>query len=602
MQNLNSKIIAVVLSLTLIIVNTRISYSEFGRRRHFLSHGSSVTSFGTGESVFSAYDDPASLQYNPSLMVFFPVNAVSFSRFNLFEGSSHNSISAVFGAEKKAFIGISASNLSSGNVELRKDIFSNPEKVNSVNTWDFVVAASCFINFLNVACGFSAKCLPRDLNFKNGTYAIDGGLSKIIDFGNVLKVKLGISAQNFTVSRLNNGDGREDGIPIIYRLSFAFIFPVCNRFKSKDTINIYADLKREDGYTNFCGGLAYIIADKYTLCAGYYPEHFTFGIGISFYSFILNYAADFGNMGLINRFGLTYKWNFKKSDEFSDELSKEAYDALNKREMNFKNAEKKFVEAKRLYDNKEYLRATDMLSAIVMSCPDYELPRDLYEKIAKMMKETAYSTNESDFGKLTYAKAYVAYYDANYKEALNEWKKNIGFVGGTEEIKDYSKKIDTILKLEKLEEREKKLDMQAREMLKRGIEKYNLRKWLQCVKEMEELEKFVSSNNFSKTLEYCNKAREYIGKSVAELSKSLSVKNKTTSQSEGQQEEKVEYDEASADKKYAEGLVLYAQGKYYEAERAWELTLRFNPRHHKANIALRKLKNSMTNSSITATD
>lgn len=600
MQNLDSKILTIVLSLALVIVNTQVSYGELGRRKHFLSHGSSVTSFGTGESVFSAYDDPASLQYNPSLMVFFPGSAISFSRFNLFEGSSYNSVSAAFGVEKKIFIGISASNLSSGDLERRKNIFSNPEKIGSVNIWDFIVSVAGFIDFLNIACGLSAKYLPRGFNFGNNVYAIDGGLSKIIDFGNILKVKLGISAQNLVLGWLCSGE--KDEIPMIYRLSSALIFPIYHRLKSRDTINIYADLKYEDDRADFYGGLAYIIADKYTLCAGYYPKHFTFGMGVSFYSFILNYVADFGDVGLINRFGLTYRVRLKKSNELSDELSKEAYAALNKKEINFKDAEEKFKEAKRLYNKKEYLRATDMLSAIVMSCPDYESPRNLYEEIVKMMRETAYNRDELDFGKLTYAKAYVAYYDANYREALNEWKKNIDFAGGTEEIKDYSKKIDTILKLEKLEEREKKLDAQAGKMLKEGIEKYDLKKWVQCIKEMEELEKFVSSNNFSKTLEYCGKAREYIGKSVAELSKSLSVKNKTVVQSEGQKEEKVEYDEASAEKKYAEGLVLYAQGKYYEAERAWELTLRFNPRHNKAKVALHKLKDSMANGSIATTN
>jgi hypothetical protein len=60
-------------------------------------------------------------------------------------------------------------------------------------------------------------------------------------------------------------------------------------------------------------------------------------------------------------------------------------------------------------------------------------------------------------------------------------------------------------------------------------------------------------------------------------------------------EEKNEYDEAMADKKYIEGLVLYSQGKYYEAERLWELTLRLNCQHQKAKVALHKLKKNHDN-------
>jgi len=338
--------------------------------------------------------------------------------------------------------------------------------------------------------------------------------------------------------------------------------------------------------------MSYIIADKYTLRVGYYsPEHFTLGVGIGFYSFTVDYAADFYNTGLVNRLGLTYKWRFGKSAG----LSKEALVALNKEKINFKDAEQKFKEAKRLYNKKEYLRATDMLSDIIVARPGYEFPQRLRDEIVNMMEKTAGDRGESDFGKLTYAKAYVAYYAAEYEKALSEWRKYIDFVGVAGEVREYVKKIDSVLKLRRLEKREAELDRQAKKMLEDGIEKYSLRKWMQCIKMMEALEKFVNKNNFSKTLEYCKKAKEYIDKSVAELSKSVLTPKKTVIEPEPEKhrEEKLEYDEVTADKKYTEGLVLYAQGKYYEAERLWELTLRLNPYHQKAKIALHKLKNSV---------
>jgi hypothetical protein len=57
------------------------------------------------------------------------------------------------------------------------------------------------------------------------------------------------------------------------------------------------------------------------------------------------------------------------------------------------------------------------------------------------------------------------------------------------------------LKIRNLEKKEAKLDKQAGKMLEDGIEKYSLKKWLQCIKEMEKLEKFVNKNSFSKILE-----------------------------------------------------------------------------------------------------
>ncbi|MDR3256635.1 MAG: hypothetical protein LBT18_03155 [Endomicrobium sp.] len=586
MQNPHNKIATLIISLVIIVTNIQLSFGGSGRRKHFFSHGSSVAAFGSGESLFSAYNDPASLQYNPSLMVFFTENAISLSRFNLFEGTSYNSGSAAVGLEKKIFLGISVSNLSSGNTETRETVYS-PEKIISVNTWDYILSVAGYIDFLSIAYGVNIKYLYYDLYFnKSGTYTVDCGFMKNVNINDILKIKFGISVQNFVSGELKV-DSEKDEIPAICRLSSAFILPTYYRFKSKDTINIYADLKYEDGFADFYGGLAYIIADKYALRTGYYPQHFTCGIGIDFYFFTIDYAADFSEINLINRFGLTYRWRFKKSNN----LLKEAQDALNKEKISSKKAEQKFKETKCFYNKKEYLRATEMLSDIIMSYPDYESPRHFYKGIVSMMKKTADSRDELDFGKITYARAYNAYYSADYKEALNEWKKYIGFKGTTEEIKEYSKKIDTVLKFIELENKEKELNEQAKKILEDGIEKYNLRKWIQCIKRMEKLENFVSKNNFSKAIEYYSKAKEYIDKSVAELSKSICIEKDV----HVQPEEQFEYDEITAEKKYTEGLVLYAQGKYYRAERAWELTLRLNPRHQKAKIALHKLKNSTEN-------
>ncbi|MDR3253375.1 MAG: hypothetical protein LBT07_00200, partial [Endomicrobium sp.] len=114
----------------------------------------------------------------------------------------------------------------------------------------------------------------------------------------------------------------------------------------------------------------------------------------------------------------------------SYELVKESKNALNKQMIDLKDAEKKFKTAKDLYNKKEYLKATDALSGIILL--GYDSPRHLYKEIVDMMKKTINNNDELDFAKLTYARAYVAYYNANYKEALNEWLKYISFKGETE--------------------------------------------------------------------------------------------------------------------------------------------------------------------------
>jgi len=572
----------------------QFSYAASGRRKHFLSHGPSVASFGAGETVFSGYKDPLIIQYNPSLAAFFQENAIGLSRFDLYEGSAYNAASAALSLGNNYFIGISASNLSSGNIEVRETIYSDAKEI-SINTWDYVLSGAGFVDSLGLAYGLNIKYLYYDLYLKRGgTFAIDGGVAKSFKgpeiFNNLSKIKLGFSAQNFVAGELKV-DAEADDIPSIYRLSSAIIVPVYYRFQSQDSLSIYADLKYEDYFLDIYAGLSYTFVDKYCVRAGYYPGHFTFGFGIDFYYFTFDYAADFGELDLINRFGLTYRWGDRKNGE----LEQEAKEALDKEKITLSEAEKRFKEAKKLYDRKEYLRATDMLSAIVVSYPSFESPMYFYTKIIDDARKTALSNDELDFSNLTYARGYCAYYNTDYKEALNEWNKYIHFTGGSDEITEYKNKIDNALNLEQLKMREAELAAKANEILQSGITMFDLSKWVGCIKTMEKLQKFVSDNNFSKSVEYYSKAKEYINQSVLELSKT--IKPEPESQhAEIQEEKQHEIDEESADKKYNEGLILYAQGRYFEAERVWELTLRLNPNHRKAKIALNRLrKNSMDN-------
>ncbi|MDR3274872.1 MAG: hypothetical protein LBS81_02620 [Endomicrobium sp.] len=166
-----------------------------------------------------------------------------------------------------------------------------------------------------------------------------------------------------------------------------------------------------------------------------------------------------------------------------------------------------------------------------------------------MMKKTINNNDGLDFAKITYARAYVAYCNANYKEALNEWLKYVSFKGETEEVKEYIQKINTAVKLEKLEKKEKEFDEQTEKILADGIEKYNFRKWVLCIKRIEELENFASENKFPKAVKYYAKAKEYIGEAVSELSKLVSYKKNADIQSEGLQE-KLEYNELLPTKIY----------------------------------------------------
>lgn len=195
---------------------------------------------------------------------------------------------------------------------------------------------------------------------------------------------IGLSIQNFFAGKINIDYASED-IPVMFILSSALIFPLYYRFRSKDTINIYADIKYEDSFADFHGGFAYIIADKYCIRGGYYPRHFTVGLGIEFCSCAVDYAADFSEIDLINRLSVNYSWGYKKSSDFDGEAKL----ALDKENENIKITKEKFKKAKRLYSKQEYFRASDILSDILTSYPNFESPKHFYKQIKSRMKKNS---------------------------------------------------------------------------------------------------------------------------------------------------------------------------------------------------------------------
>ena len=581
MQNFNYQIKIFIVIAVLFCACS--AYSFDGARKHFYSHGPSVAVFAAGETLFSQRNDPSVIQYNPALQALFSDNAVSLARFNLFEGSSYNSASASMNLFGRSFFGLSVSNLSSGDIEIRQNIY-DPPSVISINSWNFLLSHGGFINFLKMSYGINLKYFYQDLYFKTaGAYDVDLGMAKILNAGNNTKVKLALSAQNILNSKIK-ADIYAEELPRIFRFASAVVIPTVYRFNSKDEVSIFADIVLEDALFDYHLGASYLFSGKYAVRAGYYKGHITAGFGADIYSFTLDYSADFSEVGLINRFGLTYRWGIA-----GDALEKEARAALEKESEKFKRAENNFNLAKKHYALDEMLTAADILSELIVSYPGFEAPQEFYNRINQKMRYEAQEIGAVDFAKLSYAKAFIAYYGGDFNQALMEWRKFTAFTGGTYEVSKYSGKISDALKLEELQKRDAELSQQAQKMLDAGIEQFNQSKWILCIKNMESLQKWTAQNTFSGSVDFYTKAKEYIDAAVTELAKT--IRPAKSSEPVEIKENNVEIDLEGADEKYNEGLVFYAQGKYLEAQRAWEITLRLNPNHIKAKVALEKIKN-----------
>ena len=587
MQVINYKIIGIVLFG--LFISGEIDAK--GKRKNFLSHGPSVSSFSQGETVLNNLNDPAIIYYNSSLLSFFNYNTVSLSRYNLFDGTSYNSASASFFLFENLAAGFSFINLSSGDIELRKDPFDKAKTV-STNQWAYIFGLSSLIKPIDTSAGFNVKYISFDLYEKSdaGT-SLDFSLSKF--FNNVditytqINLGFGISAQNITGTGIKLDKYRED-FQKIFIFSSLVAIPTRFHFDSHDTLSLSFDLKNEDSYNEFFTGAEYKFADRYAVRCGYYPDHITVGLGLNISSLSVNYSADFNEIDLINRFSLTYKWNKKQKKETT--LSVEAKNALTEDRISRKQAEELFDKAKNFYSKKQYLYATDLLQKIILDYPNYESPLFFYKKIRKDMKDNSVSTLTNDFDVYSYAAGYTNYYSANYSQCLKEWMKYLQFDNQNKEINEYYQKVEKILNNSIMEEKRKEFEAQASQLLQDGINKFNAKQWISSIKQMEKLQLFVKTSRYAASLSYYSSAKDYIDRAVKELS--LSVKKESVNKNSICQTapaEHAEIDEKMADEKYKEGLVLYAKGKYFEAERMWELTLRLNPNHIRAKNALKHI-------------
>lgn len=593
MPTFNNK---VILSLILCFLAVGNLYPQ-GARKNFLSHGPSVSSFAQGETVLNNDNDPAIIFYNSSLLSFFNYNSVSLGRYNLFDGTSYNSASVSFNLAEKFNLGLSVINLSSGDVEIRQDPFDVPRTIQT-NQWAYILASSYLIRSIDTAVGVNLKYIIMDLyEKKDAGTAFDISLSKFINnidmFNTQTTIGFGLSAQNIVGTGIQLDTYRED-FQKIFILSSMIKVPVKFRLESKDTVTLSLDARNEDSNTELFTGLEYCILEKYALRAGYYCEHITAGFGVDISDLTINYSADFNEIDLINRFSLSYRWMPKKKYKINDGLDIEAKNVLAEEKISKIEAEKMFAKAKKFYSNGQYLYATENLQKLIVKYPNHESSMFFYQKIKKKMKEDSVSMLVSDFSSYTYASGYVNYYEGNYYQCAKEWMKYLQFDKENKEIADRLKQVNNILANELLKQQKIAFEKQANELLQIGIDKFNKKQWISCIKQMEKLQIFVQTSKFTTSFNFYEIAKDYIDKSVAELMVTVQKIKAESSNKESiqiQSNEIQEIDEKTADIKYREGLSLYANGKNVEAERMWELTLRLNPNHTRAINALNRLRN-----------
>jgi predicted outer membrane repeat protein len=249
--------------------------------------------------------------------------------------------------------------------------------------------------------------------------------------------------------------------------------------------------------------------------------------------------------------------------------------------------EQKLIEAQELANTKQYLKATDLLFEIIDLYPEYGAALDLKMEIQSKIKFNLSNSNRTKADDVIYAKAYTNYYQNNLESALSEWYRYIQYRVDNTEVLDYYNRInDKVSKQKKADVLRKDIhraELKANQMLKEALKKYDAQMWKQCIDDMEKLLDFTFKYVLEKPEFYRQKATHYIEICIEQLS--LNLDNDQGKQSVG-------INEKEAEESYTNSLFLYSEGKYIEAQRALELTLRLNPKHKKAAAALLNLEKS----------
>ena len=558
-------------------------------RESFLSEGPSVAAFGRGETSASIFDDYSSVFYNPSLASQLSAKTVSLSYYPLFDGSMYSFAGFGLPLPDGYSGGISFINMRSGDIELRQNITDIPTSTNT-NQWAGLVTLAKSIQkpfALNV--GLDLRFVSMNLDGYTGSgIGADAGLSKSFSgpnlFGNKSTIAVGLSAQNLITPSVKLITESET-YPIVYRLGGSLRVPTVYHSFSYDEILFAADVVSQDNNTATAAGAEYCFANRYIFKCGYTTDGtLTMGAGYRVSSLRFDYAYDLGELFNINRFGVSFFFGNRPGENKKYSLINEAKRSLAEEMKRRKKADEQLKQAISYYDKGWLLKATDLFKDVMLNFPEYDTARIYINKISDEINGTI-QHNSSDIEKYSYACGYLDYQKLQHNDALNEWGKILQMDPERTELTEYAGKVRNYLSDAERIKKEKELAGQAGQLFDAGENAYNSSKWISCIKSMELVRQICTANKFPKGLEYNTKASEYISKAVAKLSAAVKQSNaKTDTPAESI------IDEESAEKNYQEGLVSYAQGKLFDAEKSWELALRLNPYHVKAQKALNKLR------------
>ncbi|MDR3050022.1 MAG: autotransporter domain-containing protein [Elusimicrobiota bacterium] len=460
---------------------------------------------------------------------------------------------------------------------------SNNYEIGAYGMKEFLLNRNSIFLKADLAFGFQNYSLNRNIELVNKTYSADSSFRTNIAqsalqgeyiYNEYFSFFAGLNSVFLTNPNIKEKNGEWIGLEISngtnIRISGIFGANAASKYKKlKLNVKVYgkpilsgADSKIKVNFLQSdIGQKSEISSVKEGFSAGIFGNvEYTFSNSISvFFNNDLNISEP--AFAYSFNIGVNYKLPIKTSLEISE-------------------IEDKFKKARKLFNKQKYLMSGDLLSEIIAENPDFMQTQELFKKTNSYME---YNLDKGNIEEQLYAKAYFSYFDKDYSDACEQWYKYIQYKNDNEEVADYYNKISALLKSNEDNTRKEASSEKAERLFKNAVDKFNKMLWTVCIKDMEKLQDFVQKEKLNNASAYNKKAKNYIDACIKQLSLSMQ---------EIQEENQSAINEEEAETKYNEGLALYSDGKYLEAQRAWELTLRLNPNHKKAKTALSNLEKS----------
>ncbi|MBN1970008.1 MAG: hypothetical protein JXR48_04570 [Candidatus Delongbacteria bacterium] len=168
---------------------------------------------------------------------------------------------------------------------------------------------------LDISAGFNFKYINIALADRSATgFGFDGGLICLVDINKVSSIrglnpiKLGFSITDFNKTGISWSDTAQDAIPIRIRTGAEYVFPL--KFIKTDITTSY-DFHYETEIENSVDhwGLELKWFDMISLRIGTYDSIVTYGGGVSYLGFSLDYGFRDSDLGAVNKISLSYNFN-----------------------------------------------------------------------------------------------------------------------------------------------------------------------------------------------------------------------------------------------------------------------------------------------------